>query len=78
MKIKIRLYGELALKFSPEFEIEIQEGSIVEDLLRKLRISAEEHHVLVNERKVEKSYKLRENDHVKLLPVVYGGYSPGP
>ena len=46
MKVKVRLYGELALKFSPEFEIEIQEGSTVEDLLRKLRISAEEYHIL--------------------------------
>ncbi|NJE07013.1 MoaD/ThiS family protein [Thermococcus sp. M39] len=78
MKVRIRMYGELALKFSPEFDIEIEEGSTVEDLLRKLKISAEEHHILVNERKVEKNYKLKENDYVKLLPVVYGGYSPGP
>ncbi|MBO8175012.1 MAG: MoaD/ThiS family protein [Thermococcus sp.] len=73
MKIRIKLYGELALQLSPEFEIEIEEGSTVEDLLRKLKISAEEHHILVNERKVGKNYKLKENDYVKLLPVVYGG-----
>ncbi|WP_324735277.1 MoaD/ThiS family protein [Thermococcus sp. SY098] len=73
MKVKIRLYGELALKFSPEFEVEIEENLTVGDLLKKLKISDQEYHILVNEKKVKKDYKLKENDHIKLLPVVYGG-----
>ncbi|WP_457754620.1 MoaD/ThiS family protein [Thermococcus sp.] len=78
MKVKIRLYGELALRFSPEFEVEIEDGSTVGDLLKRLKISADEHHILVNEKKVRKNHKLNENDYIKLLPVVYGGYSPRP
>ncbi|ALM76417.1 MoaD/ThiS family protein [Thermococcus barophilus] len=73
MKVKIRLYGELALKFSPEFEVEIEENLTVGDLLKKLEISDQEYHILVNEKKVRKDHKLKENDYIKLLPVVYGG-----
>ncbi|ADT85117.1 MoaD/ThiS family protein [Thermococcus barophilus] len=73
MKVKIRLYGELALKFSPEFEVEIEENLTVGDLLKKLKISDQEYHILVNEKKVSKDHKLKENDYIKLLPVVYGG-----
>ena len=61
------------MRFFSEFKVEIEEGSTVGDMLRKLKISAEEYHILVNEHKVEKNYKLKENDYVKLLPVVYGG-----
>ncbi|AIF68640.1 hypothetical protein PAP_00990 [Palaeococcus pacificus DY20341] len=73
MRVKIKLYGDLALNHSPEFELEVREGSDVKELLRELKISVEEHHILVNERKVDESYKLKDGDVLKLLPVVYGG-----
>ena len=41
-------------------------------------IRADEHHILVNERKVDRDYQLRDGDVVKVLPVVYGGSFAGP
>ncbi|AEH24375.1 MoaD/ThiS family protein [Pyrococcus yayanosii] len=73
MKVVLILYGELALKFSPRSEVEVEEGTTIGELLRKLGISAEEHHILVNEKKVSEDHVLKEGDIVKLLPVVFGG-----
>lgn len=73
MKVKLRLYGELALKFSPYLELEVKEDITIGELLSGLRISPREHHIIVNERKVNENYKPKEGDEIKLLPVVYGG-----
>ncbi|NJD98851.1 MoaD/ThiS family protein [Thermococcus sp. LS1] len=73
MKVMLVLYGEVALRFSPRMELDIGEGTTVGELLRELGISAAEHHILVNERKVNEGYVLKDGDVVKLLPVVYGG-----
>ena len=77
MRVKLVLYGALAMRFAPEFEVDVEEGSRVGDLLKKMGISTEECHILINERKVSEGQPLRENDVVKILPVIYGGYSPG-
>lgn len=73
MRIKLVLYGALALKFAPEFEVDAEEGIRVGELLKKLSISAEESHILINERKVSEDHPLKNGDTVKILPVIYGG-----
>lgn len=73
MRVKVVLYGEHALKHGPRLELEVEEGTTTGELLKKLGISAEEHHILVNERKVDENYLLRDGDVLKVLPVVYGG-----
>jgi len=73
MKIKVRLYGELALKHGAEVELEVKEGARVGDVLKILKISDSEHHLILNERKVSKDYPLSDGDTLKVLPVVYGG-----
>lgn len=73
MKIKVKLYGELALKYKPEIEIEVRENALVNDVLTLLKIRENEHHLLINEKKVSKDYPLQEGDILKILPVVYGG-----
>ncbi|MDV3104779.1 MoaD/ThiS family protein [Thermococcus waiotapuensis] len=72
MRITLILYGEHALKHGPRKELEVEEGKRVSELLRELGISPGEHHILVNERKVE-DCRLKDGDVVKVLPVVYGG-----
>ncbi|HIH73631.1 MAG: Uncharacterized protein XD43_0258 [Thermococcales archaeon 44_46] len=73
MKIKVRLYGELALKHGAEVELEVKEGARVGDVLKILKISDSEHHLILNERKVSKDHPLSDGDTLKVLPVVYGG-----
>ncbi|ACS90190.1 MULTISPECIES: MoaD/ThiS family protein [Thermococcus] len=73
MKIKVRLYGELALKHGAEVEIEIEKEATVGDILKLLRISESEHHLILNEKKVSKNHPLKEGDTLKVLSVVYGG-----
>ncbi|ASJ10282.1 thiamine biosynthesis protein ThiS [Thermococcus sp. P6] len=73
MKIKVKLYGEAALKHGPEIEIEVKEGTRVSDVLAMLKLSENDHHLLINERKVSKDHPLNDGDVLKVLPVVYGG-----
>ncbi|WP_048150769.1 MoaD/ThiS family protein [Palaeococcus ferrophilus] len=73
MKVKVVLYGEHALKHGPRLELEVEEDTTAGELLKKLGISAEEHHILVNEKKADRDYSLRDGDTLKVLPVVYGG-----
>ncbi len=73
MKVRLVLYGAFALKFAPEFEIDVKEGTKVGDLLKKLGISMEGYHILINERKVAEDHPLKNGDTVKILPVIYGG-----
>ena len=75
MKIRVRLYGELALKHGAEIELEVRDGATVADVLNTLRISASEHHLILNERKVSKNHPLSDGDTLKVLPVVYGAVS---
>ncbi|NJE42935.1 MoaD/ThiS family protein [Thermococcus sp. GR6] len=73
MKITLVLYGQYALRHGSRKEVEVDEGKTIGKLLRELGISANEHHILVNEGKVDEDYVLKDGDVVKLLPVVYGG-----
>lgn len=73
MKIRVRLYSDLALKHFPDFEFEVPEGSKVSDVLRILGISDYGNHIIVNEKKVGREHPLNEGDVLKILPVVYGG-----
>ncbi|AAL81606.1 MoaD/ThiS family protein [Pyrococcus furiosus DSM 3638] len=73
MKVKVKLYGELALKHGVEVEVEVKEGARVVDILRMLKISPSEHHLILNERKVSLDHQLKDGDVLKILPVVYGG-----
>ncbi|NJE62146.1 MoaD/ThiS family protein [Thermococcus sp. 21S7] len=78
MRVTLILYGEHALKHGSQRELEVEEGKRVGELLRELGIGTDEHHILVNEKRVEESHPLREGDRIKVLPVVYGGSLPGP
>lgn len=73
MKIRVRLYGELALKHGAEIELEVKGGTTVGDVLKILKISDSEHNLILNERKVSKDHPLSNGDILKILPVVYGG-----
>ena len=73
MRITLMLYGEHALKHGSQRELEVEEGKRVGELLKELGIGTDEHHILVNERKVNEDHVLREGDVLKVLPVVYGG-----
>ncbi|GAB6101069.1 hypothetical protein JCM16138_02920 [Thermococcus atlanticus] len=73
MRVKLVLYGALAMKFAPEFEVDAEEGITVGELLKTLGISTEESHILINERKVGEEQPLKNGDTVKILPVIYGG-----
>lgn len=78
MKVTLVLYGHNVLKHGPRKELEVGEGKRVGELLRELGIRADEHHILVNEGKVDRDYQLRDGDVVKVLPIVYGGSFTGP
>ncbi|WP_083500644.1 MULTISPECIES: MoaD/ThiS family protein [Thermococcus] len=73
MRVTLILYGEHALKHGSRRELEVEEGKRVGELLRELGIGTDEHHILVNEKRVEESHPLSEGDRIKVLPVVYGG-----
>ncbi|NJE05665.1 MoaD/ThiS family protein [Thermococcus sp. M36] len=73
MKVRLILYGEHALRHGSKLELEVGESRTVGELLRELGISTSEHHILVNEIKVDESYVLKDGDVLKVLPVVYGG-----
>jgi len=75
MKVKIRVYGELALKHGAEIELKVQDRATVGEILKNMGISDAEHHLLVNEKRVSKEYQLKDGDYLKLLPIVYGGCS---
>jgi len=68
MKIKVKLTGELALKYSAEIELEVKRNNHRRGYLRILKISGSEHHLILNEKKIPKG-----RDALKVLPVVYGG-----
>ncbi|WP_175059199.1 MoaD/ThiS family protein [Thermococcus sp. 2319x1] len=73
MRIKVRLYGELALKHGAEVDLEVEDGTTIGDVLKILKISDSEHHLILNERKVSKDHPLSDGDTLKVLPIVYGG-----
>ena len=75
MKVKIRVYGELALKHGAEIKLKVQDRATVGEILKNMGISDAEHHLLVNEKRVSKEYQLKDGDYLKLLPIVYGGCS---
>jgi len=75
MKVKIRLYGELALKHGAEIELKVRDGAAIGEILKNMGISDAEHHLLVNEKRVSKEYQVKDGDYLKLLPIVYGGCS---
>ncbi|RLF79931.1 MoaD/ThiS family protein [Thermococci archaeon] len=75
MKVKIRLYGELALKHRAEIELKVRDGATIGEILKNMGISDAEHHLLVNEKRVSKEYQVKDGDYLKLLPIVYGGCS---
>ncbi|ASJ17496.1 thiamine biosynthesis protein ThiS [Thermococcus chitonophagus] len=75
MRVTVILYGNHALKYGPKIEIKVREGERVGEVLRELKIAPEDYHLLINERKVDENYQLKDGDTVKVLPIVYGGNS---
>ena len=78
MRVTLVLYGHNALKHGPRKEVEVEEGKRVGELLKELGIGTNEHHILVNERRVNEDHLLKDGDVVKVLPIVYGGSLAGP
>ncbi len=77
MRIKIKTYG-LLRKYIPEeanpYEIEVEEGITVSELLRILKIPEDYVPIVtVGDRKVEISYKIKNGDELTLLPIMGGG-----
>ncbi len=80
MQIKVKLFATLQ-RYSPEgepageaFEMELPEGSTIQDVISALEIRPQETKVaFVNGRARAEMYRLQEGDEVGLFPPVGGG-----
>jgi sulfur-carrier protein len=79
MRVTVRLFATL-VRFKDgsqagrPFEVELPEGSLVQDLVNSLNIPLEETHVVfINNIIVETRSKLQDGDVVGLFPPVGGG-----
>lgn len=77
MKITVQLQSTLARHSpdgQPRFEYEIEEGTSVTGLIDALGIPDEHASAaIVGNETVEPSHRLREGDHVTLIPPIAGG-----
>ncbi len=80
MNIRIKTFAVLKSYFQDEFEIQMDTGSNILDVLEKLnKLNPKAGHVLshslfaIDEEMVEKPTKLKEGDLVCILPPVSGG-----
>ncbi|MGQ9618688.1 MAG: MoaD/ThiS family protein [Candidatus Aminicenantia bacterium] len=77
MKIKIKTYG-LLRKYIPgeknPYEMEIEEGATVSDLLKILKIPEEYIPIVtLSDKKVALSYTIKNGDELTFLPIMGGG-----
>ncbi len=79
MKVKVRLYATLS-RYNPEgkgdqqFTVELNEGSVVPDLLDKLGVPKEEvKQVFVRHKARQPDYQLQDGEQVAVFPPVAGG-----
>jgi sulfur carrier protein ThiS len=77
MKVKLKTYG-LLRKYIPKevnpYEIELEEGITVKDLLNILKIPSEYVPIVtVGEKKVDLTYTIKDGDELTLLPIMGGG-----
>jgi sulfur-carrier protein len=79
MRVTVRLFATLVRfkdgsRAGRPFEVELPEGSLVQDLVNSLNIPLEETHVVfINNIIVETRSKLQHGDVVGLFPPVGGG-----
>jgi len=81
MKVKIRLYGELALMFGREIEMEVKENTSLNDILDplfrskglKLDDIIQSHLLIVNGVIQKRDYKVKNQAEIKVLPIFHGG-----
>jgi sulfur-carrier protein len=79
MRVTVRLFATLVRfkdgsRAGRPFEVELPEGSLVQDLVNSLNIPLEETHVVfINNIIVETRSKLQDGDVVGLFPPVGGG-----
>lgn len=79
MRIRVKLFatlGRYAMSGAPgvPFEIELSEGTTLDDVVKQLKLPREEAKVFfVNGRTRPTDWPLRENDEVGIFPLVAGG-----
>ena len=67
MKVKVRVWGR------DETELDLPEGSTVEELLGRLGIERETVVVKINDKISPESERLSDGDEVLIIPIVTGG-----
>ena len=77
MKVRLKAYG-LLRKYIPNeanpYEIELEDGTSVKDLLNILKIPSEYVPIVtIAEKKVDLSYIIKDGDELTLLPIMGGG-----
>jgi molybdopterin converting factor small subunit len=80
MKLKIRTYASIKELLGESFEIEVKEGSTIEDLKKKIAVRNPESAGLinicrfaVNESIVNEKTEIKEDEHVHIIPPASGG-----
>jgi molybdopterin converting factor small subunit len=79
MKVRVKFYADLRDKYSPKredgiLELRLKDHSQIEDVFDQLEIDDREiGFILLNERKVQKSASLSENDFIQIFSFVTGG-----
>ena len=76
MRIIVKLYGDLK-KHAPgdrtEFELTLDRGTTVGDVLRELSIPEDQHVSLINGQRATRKSRFESDDTLVLFPPVYGG-----
>ena len=80
MKLKIRTYASVKELLGESFEIEVKDGSTIEDLKKKIVVMNPETAGLlnicrfaVNESIVNEKTEIKEDEHVHIIPPASGG-----
>jgi sulfur carrier protein len=74
MKVEIRLFASLRKYSLPQAEMELAEGTTVQDLLERIGISPSEVAVaLVNGRHAPNELPLNDGETIALFPPIAGG-----
>ena len=76
MRITVKLYGDLK-RHAPgdrtEFELNLNPGATIADVLRMLSIPQDHYVSLVNGRRAFQASRFENDDTLVLFPPVYGG-----
>lgn len=76
MSVEVTMVGLLKQYGPPESSLTVEPGRTVREVIEDLGLDPDlVAIVMVNGRQKFKSYRLQDGDHVKLVPMVGGGYA---